>query len=677
MPYIILILFGVLGLAKSSLSATINAASCSQSDVQSAINSASNGDTVTIPAGNCTWTSGINTSKSISIKGSGSGSLTIALSGTGIYLFDLTGCTNANKCAISGMTIDAANLSINSSSIISINGPNAEVAFRMTDIKMINLCGGGGSGWRGMNINKVYGVIDSSSFTKSASRDCCLHALDANGPGFSGDMASIPWGTDQAIFVENTTFDYCSGSDCDGAYDMYRSGKIVVRHSDFKCVGAGGHGFDSGSGALFMENYANKFVNTKSSGIFEALGSRGGTGAAHDNLVVNSGGNYNSFWQLRLYRPVVDIVKSYWGGTGAVDGNADKFCDYTIEPGYIDVCLDDADCPYSSTRGITCSSTKKLCRRASDNFMPLVGIGESYVFCSTNQDCSNFVTEGKLPAGTYACDGTLDGETLPHPNGVSSGTATGVSATFLTVAGTPWIANEWINFFAYNDTDGSRCLVTSNTNNAITCSGIQYLRDDATYAIPAGTIHGVTSGATATVSSYTHYNPSWYNGETSLGFVTLTNVNGTFQESEYLHNQNDSIIGYTLSKYGLYRGTDNTWQNGDSFHLSIGYPAREGFGRGQYGVLDPIYAWNNTFKGITAGHITLTNYGGNSLAITQEGRDFYNSAKPGHTDYACPHPLTGLTGLCNSSIAGTSGYPTVLPPADTTPPEAPTNVTVQ
>jgi hypothetical protein len=53
---------------------TVTAASCNSSAVQSAINSASGGDTVSIPSGTCTWTSGVTTSgKGINITGAGSG----------------------------------------------------------------------------------------------------------------------------------------------------------------------------------------------------------------------------------------------------------------------------------------------------------------------------------------------------------------------------------------------------------------------------------------------------------------------------------------------------------------------------------------------------------------------------------------------------------------------------
>ena len=54
--------------------ATYTAATCSTSDVQTAINSASGGDTVIIPSGTCTWTSGVTISgKGITVTGQGSG----------------------------------------------------------------------------------------------------------------------------------------------------------------------------------------------------------------------------------------------------------------------------------------------------------------------------------------------------------------------------------------------------------------------------------------------------------------------------------------------------------------------------------------------------------------------------------------------------------------------------
>jgi len=55
-------------------SQTVTAASCNSGDVQTAINNATEGQTVLIPAGTCTWTSGVTLSgKGINIEGAGSG----------------------------------------------------------------------------------------------------------------------------------------------------------------------------------------------------------------------------------------------------------------------------------------------------------------------------------------------------------------------------------------------------------------------------------------------------------------------------------------------------------------------------------------------------------------------------------------------------------------------------
>ena len=75
-------LFGGL-IAKAN---TQTAASCNTSDVQAAINSAAEGDTVIIPPGTCTWTSGVSISgKGIIVRGAGSGRI-IAYSSTALTL---------------------------------------------------------------------------------------------------------------------------------------------------------------------------------------------------------------------------------------------------------------------------------------------------------------------------------------------------------------------------------------------------------------------------------------------------------------------------------------------------------------------------------------------------------------------------------------------------------------
>ena len=57
----------------TAFAATITAATCGSTDVAKALNSASDGDTVAIPAGQCTWTANVSTSKRLTMQGAGAG----------------------------------------------------------------------------------------------------------------------------------------------------------------------------------------------------------------------------------------------------------------------------------------------------------------------------------------------------------------------------------------------------------------------------------------------------------------------------------------------------------------------------------------------------------------------------------------------------------------------------
>jgi hypothetical protein len=107
------ILFGLLLCTLSIAKAqTINAASCNTSDVQTAINTATEGQTVSIPAGTCSWTTGVTISgKGINVIGAGTSriiavsSTTLAL-GTGVKTLTVTGADPGNALSISaGQTL--------------------------------------------------------------------------------------------------------------------------------------------------------------------------------------------------------------------------------------------------------------------------------------------------------------------------------------------------------------------------------------------------------------------------------------------------------------------------------------------------------------------------------------------------------------------------------------------
>src|SRR5437870_5212470 len=62
---------------REARASTVTATSCNVSDVQTAINAAKDGDTVIIPNGSCSWSSGISTSKQITVQGASVGGVTI------------------------------------------------------------------------------------------------------------------------------------------------------------------------------------------------------------------------------------------------------------------------------------------------------------------------------------------------------------------------------------------------------------------------------------------------------------------------------------------------------------------------------------------------------------------------------------------------------------------------
>jgi len=143
------------------------------------------------------------------------------------------------------------------------------------------------------------------------------------------------------------------------------------------------------------------------------------------------------------------------------------------------------------------------------------------------------------------------------------------------------------------------------------------------------------------------------------------------------------ITDYAFSTYNCY-GYSGTYCCPDN------YPCDDQIGVGidpKTAASEPAYFWGNTKSGGAAWDpiagprwdgdlgFDLTaaqseDYCGPTYTAQtqiQADRDYYVSvSKPAamsaYTPYTCPHPLTGLTGSCNSSVAGTAGYNVQLGP---------------
>lgn len=323
---------------------TINAASCSSANVLSAIASASNGDTVVVPSGTCTWTTPsantptITLTKSITLQGqttcSGSPITctdhTIINDGTGNGFDENLIDDNANNSRITGFSFkDPRNLS---DAKYPVQLTCTGCRFDHNSVTQANAAGA---------THGIY-VFSSVSGGQLADHNYFLNlngAVDVDGSGsdahFPGDQSwstTLVPGSGNAAYIENNNFvcDYSAvACPLDGAYDSYAGARLVFRFNTLTNYNIGGHGLDSGGlrSTLLQEVY-NNTSSTPGSHIYTWMGTRGGTHMIFTNTVNAGGGSYDSFLWLQEYRASSGYswgspVGALCGGspTNNIDGN--------------------------------------------------------------------------------------------------------------------------------------------------------------------------------------------------------------------------------------------------------------------------------------------------------------------------------------------------------------------
>jgi hypothetical protein len=283
--------------------ATISARSCSVADVQTAINAASNGDTVLIPAGSCTWTTGIAVSKQITITGLVKGSVLITHSaGTSDLLAITTGplfsttVSNLNFLAGTGTGRYMNIAGTGQPPLIHdnyFNVPNFQL------LHCIRLQRNGAIIYR----NTFESLTVSGTSGSPGAASGCLQ-LKNESDGTSWSTASTLGTADTSgtanIYVEDNVFTniYLQAVDCDD------NARTVIRYNTFIDSAFVCHGADTSTyGARHTEVYNNTFV-------FHSAGSNGG-------IIYPL--NLNWWWYVRGGTGIVtdnvmpDIASSTWG----------------------------------------------------------------------------------------------------------------------------------------------------------------------------------------------------------------------------------------------------------------------------------------------------------------------------------------------------------------------------
>jgi hypothetical protein len=311
--------FTLLSLSWKVEAAVINAASCSRADVATAVATASDGDTVQVPAGTCTWTSTLRVTKGITLAGAGIDQTIIRddvprTGGGRVIEFD-TGL--GVNWRLTGLTFRSGTVTDwNWNGLLLVAGRSH--AFRIDHVKIDN---------PNATAIRLYGdargVIDHSQFyTTKNGQFMVVNHTSWNGVGSYGDnswASPTALGTADAVYFEDNVFTVVGVLQT--VIDSTGGGRYVARYNAFNNASAGGHGADSSQrnrSLRSFEFYNNTFTYPGTGG-FAAIYVRGGTGVVFNNTFSG----YQNAFLGAAYRSFQSFPP--WGrcdGTSPYDGNS-------------------------------------------------------------------------------------------------------------------------------------------------------------------------------------------------------------------------------------------------------------------------------------------------------------------------------------------------------------------
>jgi hypothetical protein len=321
--------FLFLGLAKmvnaADTTATVFvAASPLCADIQTAINSASVGGVVNVPAGSATWsgTGCIKITKPISIIGAGIGKTiitdnTVSSVSTSTPPISISFSSSIDALVrISGFEFHEGNPSRYASwGVIQggITGTGTNRYIRVDHNSFID------TARRCLFMSHSKGLVDHNYFYT------CSNIFSSEGDPDAEWQKSLHLGSDDAWYMEDNVFNYSSGFP--NIVDCQYGARMVLRYNSWIASGnmsgefTMNHGYDSVSrGCMNMEVYNNTFKNQQSTYLAWAVQYRGGTGVVFNNTLT---GKYTTPMGITNYRSnagYTNEVGYYVGGTR--DGKA-------------------------------------------------------------------------------------------------------------------------------------------------------------------------------------------------------------------------------------------------------------------------------------------------------------------------------------------------------------------
>lgn len=596
----------ILAMSWSARGANIVAASLSQSDAQTAITAAGDGDTVTLPAGTATWASTVTwTNKQIAVVGAGQSSTIITNNaGSSAAFTVLTDVTAAKLFSISQMKLVGATSTGSLIDVGANSGTNAGMRIHHITFDIST---------RGISVqgHNEGGVIDHCTFLCSLNATCQGVTVygDAGYNLVPGNTASsfpagTAWatgsviGTAKNIFIEDNTFafDYVN----DAAIEGYQGASFVARYNTIYNAEIGGHGLDSSvSSTKSVEVYNNTHVvqNIAAHKLFLEL--RGGTGVVWGNNQVVSWlpAAYSPGFAMTLvsYRSCGDDIsynsalRTTHNGANNATVFSNSGASYTVNQ-----FVPSAHSPYTIFNR-TDGSMGWITANTATTITPAAGLTGG---TDNDFDSGDAISIYALEAGNQTGINPFDGNA---PVSTGSGTHTGgSSAAGLTDGTKAWTTNQFvapIQHTIWNRTDGSYGRITANTATTITAHMI-------------GGTHNAFNPGDSYVVTY------GYPGLEQVGWTGPVTLNATYS---------------TMTQ-------------------------------------EPFYEWNNTLNGSqtvtsTTGPLLVQTGPVDDSTLSAEGnirpypsdaivlnRDYYvNTPRPGYVSYTYPHPMQGQAASINAA----------------------------
>jgi hypothetical protein len=326
--------------------ATWASLSVAEVDVSTAISNASDGDTVTVPAGTATWSSQLTITKNITLQGAGIGQTIIydnSPKGTSSQhlllarlskdkpLFRLTGFqfsvpANPSPSAVASSDYGTGVLEFQGGSTAAENplvvGMTSQ--FRFDHCKLDRLVG------VGMTFRNILGVVDHVEWIDSGRTNAttasywggwqgaCVYSDKWGGQAWgNGSWADdSSWGSNRFLFFEDCTLTGLERNQIFPEIDGFEGARFVVRHCTFNDADQGGHGTETpGRGTRAKEIYNNTFISSHAGKGPAQL--RSGTELIHDNRYTNFTGAQG----LKAYRLFAPKEWGYADGRNPYDEN--------------------------------------------------------------------------------------------------------------------------------------------------------------------------------------------------------------------------------------------------------------------------------------------------------------------------------------------------------------------